>query len=98
MRHEPTTLRPASLSDPELKEAAEFLAAHGRRREAIALVEGVFRERRDADTALLLTLLLLGSPNEEDWRLGQAYLRRLQWQPSTLESARTLPPHPPARD
>ena len=81
------TERPSIARDLALKEAAESLAAHGRRREAIVLVERVFRERRDADTALLLTLLLLGSGSADDSRLAHAYLRRLQWQPSSLESA-----------
>ena len=83
----PTTTRPPRSADPSLKEAAELLASLGRRREAIALVESVFRERRDADTALLLTLLLLGSGSDDDSRLAHAYLRRLQWQPRSLESA-----------
>ena len=85
-KYERATERPRDASDPALREAAESLAAQGRRREAIALVELVFRERRDADTALLLTLLLLGSGSADDARLGHAYLRRLQWQPRSLES------------
>ena len=85
-KSERPTERPSDARDPALREAAESLAAHGRRRDAILLVEHVFRERRDADTALLLTLLLLGSGSADDSRLAHAYLRRLQWQPSTLES------------
>jgi hypothetical protein len=81
-KSERTTERPSDARDPMLTEAAEFLTAHGRRREAITLVERVFRERRDQDTAFLLTLLLLGSDREDDSRLAQCYLRRLQWQPS----------------
>lgn len=75
------------MDDRELREAAEFLAAHGRLKEAIALVESAFRARRDADTAMLLTLLLLGSTDEVDLKLAHAYLRRVQWQPRSLESA-----------
>jgi len=74
------TTEPAAAPRDELKEAAEHLAATGRRHEAIALVERVFREQRDIDTGLLLTLLLLGSDREEDLRLARAYLRRLGWQ------------------
>ena len=86
-KSERITERPSDARDPALKEAAESLAAHGRRREAILLVEHAFRERRDADTALLLTLLLLGSGRADDFQLAHVYLRKLQWQPSSLESA-----------
>ncbi|MBS2014783.1 MAG: hypothetical protein JST00_17980 [Deltaproteobacteria bacterium] len=85
------TTRPAppEMSDRELAEAAEFLALHGRLKDAIALVESAFRARRDADTAMLLTLLLLASSEKVDLELGHAYLRRVQWQPRSLESAPT---------
>jgi hypothetical protein len=67
------------MIDVALTEAAELLAAQGRRREAIALVEHALRERRDANTTLLLASLLLGASSIAEQNLGFAHLRRLQW-------------------
>ena len=75
----------------ELAEAAEFLSMHGRLKDAIALVESAYRARRDNDTALLLTLLLLESGSEVDQKLAHAYLRRVQWQPQRFGCADRKP-------
>ncbi len=75
----PTRVIPAMTIDPALVEAAELLASQGRRRDAIALVERALRERRDADTMVLLASLLLGAGSVREQNLAFAHLRRLQW-------------------
>jgi hypothetical protein len=68
------------VEDRSLASAAELLTAHGRRHDAILLVAIALRERRDADTALLLVLLLHSSGTARDRAAARHYLRRVQWQ------------------
>jgi hypothetical protein len=68
------------IEDRSLTEAAELLAAHGRRHDAILFVAFALRQNRDNDTALLLVLLLLSSGTERDRAAARHYLRRVQWQ------------------
>ncbi|MBX3221666.1 MAG: hypothetical protein KF795_14190 [Labilithrix sp.] len=66
------------VPDEALARAAKLLAAQGRRREAIVLVERAIRDRTTADHVLLLALLLLDRDAPGDRRVANAYLQRLQ--------------------
>ena len=65
-------------SDPSLDRAAELLAANGRQRDAILLVERAIREESSDGNVLLLAALLFGTRSSSDRRLAANHLQRLQ--------------------